>query len=282
MEINETLIEALAQTRIPGEARQCLDAILRKTLGWGKSEDWITLSQFCLMTGLPKQNICRGIARLQKMNVVIIKIDNEKRKTYRINADFSTWKPLSKLITNCRDRKTKPQKALSDKAPAPSVIKIDNKPPLSKLITPIIKNDNAFLLQDRSITITTNSRKRPLSKLIKKNFAENSPEVLLSRRLYNHIKSRCPEYKEPNIQKWAKDMDKILRIDKRNIKTVERIIDWCQQDNFWHKNILSPATLLKHFDQLLIKSAGVKSYYPQNENRPAVPPNKYGTPGEDV
>ena len=34
--IANDIVEALAGIRIPGEARQCLDVILRKTYGWNK------------------------------------------------------------------------------------------------------------------------------------------------------------------------------------------------------------------------------------------------------
>ena len=44
--IANEIMDALAHIRIPGEARQVLDVILRKTYGWKKKEDEISLSQF--------------------------------------------------------------------------------------------------------------------------------------------------------------------------------------------------------------------------------------------
>ncbi len=96
--IANELLEAQARIRIPGEARQVLDVILRKTYGYGKKEDAISLSQFSLATGLKKPNCVRAVNKALAMNL-IIKKDNGNIPIYRINKDFETWKPLSKKIT---------------------------------------------------------------------------------------------------------------------------------------------------------------------------------------
>ena len=97
--IANEIMEALCGIRISGEARQCLDVILRKTYGWNKPDDYISLSQFCLLTKMRKQFVCRSLVKLAKMNLIIIKKDNDTANLYRFNKDFDTWKPLSKKIT---------------------------------------------------------------------------------------------------------------------------------------------------------------------------------------
>ena len=116
------IYEALAKFRIPGEARQVLDFIIRKTYGWNKKEDVIPLSQFVAGTGMKKSNVCRAINHLIHLNL-IIKNDNARGTSYRFNKNFDEWKPLSKTITK-------------------EVIHTPSTPALSKTITPIIKNDN--------------------------------------------------------------------------------------------------------------------------------------------
>jgi len=78
-----------------GEARQILDVILRKTYGWSKCEDVISLSQFVEMTGINKPNVCRNLNKLLGMNI-ITKKDNEWNVTYGLQKDYKKWKPLSK------------------------------------------------------------------------------------------------------------------------------------------------------------------------------------------
>lgn len=98
MAIANDIADAFARIRISGEARQCLDLILRKTYGYNKKEDCIALSQFCLGTALKKPTVCKALAKLYAMNL-ITKKDNDIANLYRFNKDFETWKPLPKKIT---------------------------------------------------------------------------------------------------------------------------------------------------------------------------------------
>jgi len=90
---NDILEEAISSKSMCAKARVFM-AILRKTYGWNKKEDWIALSQFEKMTGISKSNICRTLRQLVKLKI-IIKSDNK----YRINPIGKTWKPLSNMIT---------------------------------------------------------------------------------------------------------------------------------------------------------------------------------------
>lgn len=92
------IYEALARYRIPGEARQVLDFILRKTYGWNKVDDLISLSQFATATGMKRSGVCRAINKLVHLNL-IIKKDTSKGTLYRFNKDFDTWTQLTKKIT---------------------------------------------------------------------------------------------------------------------------------------------------------------------------------------
>ena len=127
------LLEALARIRIPGEARQIFDTILRKTYGFGKKEDSISLSQFVLFTSIKKPNICASLKQLKKMNVIIQK-DNDIANIYSINKDHTAWKPLSKRIT------------------------------LSKRIIPVIQKDNVSL--SKKIPTIDNNTKETITKEI--------------------------------------------------------------------------------------------------------------------
>lgn len=88
----------LCKTRIPGEARQVLDFIIRKTWGFNKKYDPISLSQFVEGTGIRKQAVCRALTKLLKM-ALIIKKENALATVYSVNKDYDLWLPLSKKIT---------------------------------------------------------------------------------------------------------------------------------------------------------------------------------------
>lgn len=83
----------------------------------------------------------------------------------------------------------------------------------------------------------------------------NSPKKeTLSQLLFDLILKRRPNFKKPNLTTWAKSIDLMIRVDKRNPDEIEKVIKWCQADEFWQNNILSTAKLRKQFDQLALKA----------------------------
>ena len=125
------------------------------------------------------------------------------------------------------------------------------------------QNVNIISLNDCKSTQSKVKRKKRESKekekeskrpSLSKVFQSDSEEIRLSNFLFNHILKNNPNSKKPNFQKWAKDFDAILRIDKRPLEKVKEVIKWSQEDSFWKANILSPGKLRDKFDQLVVKS----------------------------
>ncbi len=107
--IANKLLDALAKIRISGEARQILDLIFRKTYGFNKVQDRISLTQFMKGTGLSKVAVSKGVKKLQKMNLILLPKKVTKNKIFKINKDFDTWLPLPKKVT----KKLLPKKVIS-------------------------------------------------------------------------------------------------------------------------------------------------------------------------
>jgi hypothetical protein len=80
----------------------------------------------------------------------------------------------------------------------------------------------------RSIAPSTNNHYKPFSK--------DSKEFRLSELLLDLILERRNGFKTPDLQKWAKSIELMIRKDGRNPKEVERVIRWCQADPFWQNN----------------------------------------------
>ena len=74
--------------------------------------------------------------------------------------------------------------------------------------------------------------------------------VEISQKLLEAVKKTKPDIKEPNLGKWAREADLMLRIDKRNLETVKQIIEWLPSSPFWSTNILSAEKLRLQFDKL--------------------------------
>jgi len=101
------LFEALIRTRIPGEARQMLDAIIRKTYGFHKKQDSISTSQIMEMTGLSHRAIYKARRKLKEMNLITVSKKGDSYITkYCVNKSYATWKvsPKKETLSKKGDR----------------------------------------------------------------------------------------------------------------------------------------------------------------------------------
>ncbi len=122
---------------------------------------------------------------------------------------------------------------------------------VSETVNPL---ENKGLAEDSetvSETVFEHRRRRNIKK------ERNSSEYRLSKLLLDCIverKANFTEGQEPRrkgtIQKWAVDIERLIRIDKRTPEQVEAVIRWCQQDSFWQRQVLSGKNLRKHIDKL--------------------------------
>jgi len=94
----------------------------------------------------------------------------------------------------------------------------------------------------------------PKTKAIKKE-AVNDIAIKLSEYLLTCIRNNNPKFNitDTTIKRWSNDIDKMIRIDKREPIEVAQVITFSQSNSFWKKNILSGTKLRKHFDRLWIE-----------------------------
>lgn len=108
-----------------------------------------------------------------------------------------------------------------------------------------------------------------------KNFASDSLEFKLSMDLLNSIKNIKPDFKKPNIQTWCKNMDYMLRLDKREPEKIKTVINWIFEGEnkdalFWRKNILSTEGLRRNFDKAEIQMLAAIENQPKQPKRPEI------------
>ena len=110
--------------------------------------------------------------------------------------------------------------------------------------------DNRELLSTKELSTniqsTNNSTSRSKLKF-------ETQHLKLAELLYKQIQNNLPNYKEPDLEKWANEFRLIMERDKREGKEIQNLIIKTQNDNFWKKNILSPSKLRKHYDRLIIE-----------------------------
>ena len=199
VKIANELLDSLINYRMAGEQMQCFLFILRKTYGWGKKQDAISLSQFVKATGIKKQNVTRALNNLSSKKIItVINNDYETGKVYEINKDYNQWQALSKKIT------------------------------LSKMITPVIKNDYKSL----SILSTTKETTKETIKDSKKNKCPHKEIV----ELWNN---KMVPLGSPKITVWAKDRQTHLQArwdeseERQNIKWWDGLFEFISKQPYF-------------------------------------------------
>lgn len=81
---------------------------------------------------------------------------------------------------------------------------------------------------------------------------ESQPAERLASKLLSSIRKINPKAKQPNLNHWIDDIEKIQRIDGRSEEEIATVINWVFRDAFWCKNILSGRKLREKFDQLFM------------------------------
>jgi len=103
---------------------------------------------------------------------------------------------------------------------------------------------------------------------------ENVVARRLAELLMSLILEKLPSFregqsgrKERTLQRWAADIDKMIRLDHRTPENIEAVMCWARADNFWQSNILSASKLRDKFDTLESQSKrkkhGENWEYPQ-------------------
>lgn len=88
----------------------------------------------------------------------------------------------------------------------------------------------------------------------KRVYEDSSVFKILANYLYEKINSDAVNEsemtKKPDFNSWADDIRKMIEIDKRTKDQVEKMIEWCQADEFWSGNILSAKKLRDKYDTM--------------------------------
>jgi hypothetical protein len=129
-----------------------------------------------------------------------------------------------------------------------------------------IKNENAptsepNLSQTRAIKEERKKDKKNI-------YSSDSIEFGLATYFFQQIQTFLSDARPPNFQKWSKDIDAIIRIDKRSADDVKKYISWMTKDiDFWQGKILSPDKLRKQWDKLTLAMKKPKKSSEIDENK---------------
>lgn len=95
-EIRNKYQEDIAKMRVPGEARQVLDAIYRRTLCDDLLKADMTTAELIISTEVIKQNVSRSVKKLEKMGLIkVINNDYKTTKTITIITNSKNWRVIN-------------------------------------------------------------------------------------------------------------------------------------------------------------------------------------------
>lgn len=281
--IANELMDALCLVRIPGQARQVLDFILRKTYGYNKASDCIANSQFVAGTGLKKDKVCHMLDLLAGMNLIIVaEKGNNPAKSYAINKDYASWQQLPKkaklpikamavanIGNNCcpigipqktKDNSTKDKK-IKRLSPVNSVAEKGN-----NLENPQAKQPVTTMQPDKELTAV-------------------SPEIsefvtAFQQHIVKIHKRQAPKITPGLINGGCDAVEKLIRLDGYTLDEIKAAMRWAVEDEFWSPNARSLAGLRKKGSNGLMKiqniveaqsrgSMSIDAYLAEHERRQA-------------
>jgi phage replication O-like protein O len=97
--IANDLFEKIISSGLNGTEIAVVLLVIRKTYGWKKKEDQISLSQFCESIPTSKQTIVTALNNLQLVKIlVLVKKGNSKNSSniWKLNKDYDTWQLVRK------------------------------------------------------------------------------------------------------------------------------------------------------------------------------------------
>lgn len=71
--------------------------------------------------------------------------------------------------------------------------------------------------------------------------------------IFELIKSINPKHKKPDLDAWANDIRLMQERDGHTDGEMRSLFEWANNHHFWKTNILSPSTLRKQWDRLVIQ-----------------------------
>ena len=98
--VSSELLEAFCFLQLSGSEWSFVHALIRKTYGYNKKEDWITNTQIMAMTGLGKERVSEAKKSLLAKNIV-----TEKRNKIGLQKDYEKWKELRKNVTKVTEKR---------------------------------------------------------------------------------------------------------------------------------------------------------------------------------
>lgn len=226
---------------------KCYLFVVRKTKGWNKESDSISVSQFMEVTGLSNRSVITACESLVEMGLLERSGGERKLNTYSVKAfEISqTGEKSSSDKIGENFSQTGENFSQTGEKSSPDLVK--------KFHT---QNNNKNTIQNNN-TSSSGKISQPRAKAKKNVFSDD--DLMAAEWILGLIRKLNPSFKEPIIESWANDIRLMRERDNRTHKDICELFKWANQDKFWSVNILSPSKLRDKWDQLSMKRDAAKT-----------------------
>jgi len=89
--VHNAIFDALSKARLSGAEFRCVLFLFRKTYGWNKKEDIISLSQWAEGTDSKRQHVLKPLKSLIEKKIIYKRLDKGQIPTYGFNKYIEQW-----------------------------------------------------------------------------------------------------------------------------------------------------------------------------------------------
>jgi phage replication O-like protein O len=226
---NSVIDELLAD--LTGAELKCYLYVLRKTKGWNKEEDAISVSQFMKVTGLSNRKVIDACERLVELGLLEQKIGSNKIKVFSVKDYKTSSSEESSLVKKVHSG--------SEESSLSVVKKVHTQ---NNNINNTTKNNN-----------TSSSEKNFQTERRTKKYSFSPDDMRAAEWIFELLKKLNPEFKVKSMDSWANCVRLMRERDGKTHRDICELFQWANQDPFWSLNILSPSSLREKWVQLSIK-----------------------------
>ena len=225
LKIAVDLASALARLRLSGYQSRCLWFLIRKTYGWDKPRDVISLNQWVYGTGLKKSHVSRTLKELVERNIV-----TKNGKEYGLQKNPDKW--IDKLI----DKSVPKAKVITKNGNESEPSRVDK---ITKNGKDVTKNGNKSLPK----MVTTkesyiNTFSKDILAGVKVGGVDLLPQVKISIWFHTEQREKFPKYSlwvddkgfVDTVARGAVTVEKMFRLDEWGYDELAELLKWVLED----------------------------------------------------
>lgn len=205
--INNETMDSLLTLNLSGREFRVVLAIIRKTWGFNKKKDMISLSQLAKLTNIDRGNLSKILKVL--IERCVVKTDNSYTKTYWFNKLNYEWKTVVKNATVLSNLTT-------------SVVKTDNKT--------VVKNATTIDNKDTNVKDNLTISKKRIVKPCPLGTEKHTACIAFLGKLA--VIKNLPNGKWLNTQKQIMFLHKLIRAGY-TLAQIEDAVSYLEKDNYW-------------------------------------------------